>query len=585
MKSSRKGKRILSMAICLITLLSIALPALAASIVGYATLSAEAKVYESASTSASVLGTFSKGAVVAVESQDKSSTFYVVRLNTSDTSTGYILKSAVSKLTSSIPTGKNISSLTASASTGTTDTGTTDTGSSSGTPGVIYNCSSYVNFRAKASASSSKLGTIKLNTAVTILGEEGSFCKISYNGQTGYVSKDYVKETSSSGSTSGGTTTEAVSAQGLIKASTRLYKEANKTGGSNGTLAAKTIVEISGQTGDYYVVTSGTKTGYVLQTAITVLPTVSDASGTGTINASARMYAAASTSSKSLRSLSKKTAVTITGETSSFYRVTSSNSTGFVEKSKVTLDTTSSGSSGSSTTTGGSGLKVTPGKSSPSSTVSTALSAAKKKNSDVVGYIYIKGTNISQPILYRSGNVHYYSSRDINKKSSSAGSIYSFYSTLVRNNTITGHNMRGSNNMFHQLHHIQEKALGYSSCQTTDYSCKASSLSSIPNIKTDTSARVWEVNLYGYNKWQIWAMYEVKANEPSSTLTYNTNPLSGSSSSQIKTWIQYQQGRSEIDFGSSVATDDVFLTVYTCGTNYDSSKAQSRIYFFLKAVE
>jgi hypothetical protein len=35
-------------------------------------------------------------------------------------------------------------------------------------------------------------------------------------------------------------------------------------------------------------------------------------------------------------------------------------------------------------------------------------------------------------------------------------------------NVVTGHNMRGSNAMLHQLHHIQEKTLGYTKCQTTD---------------------------------------------------------------------------------------------------------------------
>ena len=48
--------------------------------------------------------------------------------------------------------------------------------------------------------------------------------------------------------------------------------------------------------------------------------------------------------------------------------------------------------------------------------------------------------------------------------------------------------------------------------------------------------------------------------------------------------IQHQLSRSQVNFGTKVSADDVFLTIYTCGTNYDSSTAQSRLYYFLKAV-
>jgi hypothetical protein len=34
----------------------------------------------------------------------------------------------------------------------------------------------------------------------------------------------------------------------------------------------------------------------------------------------------------------------------------------------------------------------------------------------------------------------------------------------------------------------------------------------------------------------------------------------------------------------SVSPDDVIMTLYTCGDNYDNSTAQSRLYFFLKAI-
>jgi hypothetical protein len=80
-------------------------------------------------------------------------------------------------------------------------------------------------------------------------------------------------------------------------------------------------------------------------------------------------------------------------------------------------------------------------------------------------------------------------------------------------------------------------------------------------------------------------MYETSANESTNTLKYNINPLSSYSPSQIKTWIAYQKSRSEYKFNTAVSTDDIFLTVFTCGNNYDNAAAQSRLYFFLKAVK
>jgi hypothetical protein len=79
-------------------------------------------------------------------------------------------------------------------------------------------------------------------------------------------------------------------------------------------------------------------------------------------------------------------------------------------------------------------------------------------------------------------------------------------------------------------------------------------------------------------------MYEVKKDEPDDTIYYNTN-LIGSSDGKEEQWIKYQLSRSEIDLGITPTTDDTFLVIYTCGTEYDSSTAQSRLYYFLRAVE
>lgn len=58
---------------------------------------------------------------------------------------------------------------------------------------VITNVKNNVNVRAKASVLSALLGTANKDTKYTVLGSEGDFIKILYNGTTAYIHKDYVE--------------------------------------------------------------------------------------------------------------------------------------------------------------------------------------------------------------------------------------------------------------------------------------------------------------------------------------------------------------------------------------------------------
>ncbi len=205
------------------------------------------------------------------------------------------------------------------------------------------------------------------------------------------------------------------------------------------------------------------------------------------------------------------------------------------------------------------------------------IESAKAKNKDTVGWIQVPGTNIDDPILY--GANFYYATHNINKQKSYEG-VYPFYNKLTKNVVIFGHNLRGSGKGFHDLHHMQETALGYSRCQSG--SCGKSLGSKFQNWQADN--RVWNISIYGKSKWEVFAMYEVKANEPKSTLRNNWSSLSGASSSTVQKWIDGQLKRSEVNFGVSVSPKDTFLTIITCGTNYDSATANSRLFVFLKSV-
>ncbi len=166
--------------------------------------------------------------------------------------------------------------------------------------------------------------------------------------------------------------------------------------------------------------------------------------------------------------------------------------------------------------------------SNSSVTVTGALAGkianAKKTNSDTVGWIEVPNTNIDEPILY--GANFYYATHNIYRQKSYEG-VYPFYNRATKNIIVFGHNLRGSGTIFHQLHHLQEAALGYTRCQSGD--CGRSLSSSLKDWYKSSSARIWDVAIYGTQKWEVFAMYEVKANEPISTLRNNWNPLAGAS--------------------------------------------------------
>ncbi len=66
-------------------------------------------------------------------------------------------------------------------------------GAAASSSATIANCTSWVSMRAKASSSSKRLYKLTKGKSVTVLGKEGSYTKIEYNGKTGYVLSTYVK--------------------------------------------------------------------------------------------------------------------------------------------------------------------------------------------------------------------------------------------------------------------------------------------------------------------------------------------------------------------------------------------------------
>ena len=239
------------------------------------------------------------------------------------------------------------------------------------------------------------------------------------------------------------------------------------------------------------------------------------------------------------------------------------------------------------------------------------IAAQKAKNDETVGWIKIQGTNINYPIMFdTTGKLGYYN-MDSSKKKSELGSVYMHFNVasadaagVGQNLIVTAHNNRVAyskgnyeNGFFHELHHIQSVNEGKTNCGYDEKgrTCPVTLDSgTLPNLMTP-EGRTWDISVDGIDaQWEVWAFYEVKKNEPGSTLYYNTwwpydnkdvkYTFKKPDTAFVQEWINKQLERSEVNLGVTPSTSDQFMTIYTCGDNHDSSDAQSRLYFFLRQV-
>ncbi|MGV3217436.1 SH3 domain-containing protein [Clostridium perfringens] len=143
----------------------------------------------------------------------------------------------------------------------------------------IVNVSSSLNVREGASTSSKVIGSLRGNTKITIVGEEGAFYKIEYKGSHGYVAKEYVKGVTESSNSNQGTQTpekpsipENSKKTGVVTASKGLNvrKEANTSSKIIGILNSGESVEIIGEENGFYKITYKGQEAYASKNYINI---------------------------------------------------------------------------------------------------------------------------------------------------------------------------------------------------------------------------------------------------------------------------------------------------------------------------
>ncbi len=197
-----------------------------------------------------------------------------------------------------------------------------------------------VNFRSGPSTKYATLGQLSKGTAVTVTGSSGSWYKLTVDstGKSGYVFKRYV--TSGTAAEASTSTAAYINADGVNFRTGPSTKHA-----AQGQLSKGTAVTVTGSSGSWYKLTvdSTGKSGYVFKRYVTSGTAAEASTSTAAyINADGVNFRTGpSTKHAAQGQLSKGTAVTVTGSSGSWYKLTvdSTGKSGYVFKRYVTPGT------------------------------------------------------------------------------------------------------------------------------------------------------------------------------------------------------------------------------------------------------
>ncbi|MBI6073994.1 SH3 domain-containing protein [Clostridium perfringens] len=229
---------------------------------GIVNVSSSLNVREGASTSSKIIGSLSGNTKVTIVGEEGA--FYKIEYKDSH---GYVAKEYVKGITES----SNSNQGTQTPEKPSIPENTEKTG--------IVNVSSSLNVREGASTSSKVIGSLRGNTKITIVGEEGAFYKIEYKGSHGYVAKEYVKGVTESSNSNQGTQTpekpsipENSKKTGVVTASKGLNvrKEANTSSKIIGILNSGESVEIIGEENGFYKITYKGQEAYASKNYINI---------------------------------------------------------------------------------------------------------------------------------------------------------------------------------------------------------------------------------------------------------------------------------------------------------------------------
>ena len=164
----------------------------------------------------------------------------------------------------------------------------------------------------------------------------------------------------------------------------------------------------------------------------------------------------------------------------------------------------------------------------------------KEKNSDIVAWLKVKGTNIETTVV-KSTNNDYYLTHNFNKEYNSAGWIFADYKNKLdgtdKNLVIYGHNMR-DDSMFGSLKWVINE--DWYNNEDNKYI----------TLITENETQVYEV----------FSVYQTEKEDYYIQTNFNTEK-------EFNTFAQTIKKRSKKDFNVDVNKEDNILTLSTCANN------------------
>ena len=164
----------------------------------------------------------------------------------------------------------------------------------------------------------------------------------------------------------------------------------------------------------------------------------------------------------------------------------------------------------------------------------------KEKNSDIVAWLKVNGTNIETTVVKTTNN-DYYLTHNFNKEYNSAGWIFADYKNKVdgtdKNLVIYGHNMR-DDSMFGSLKWVINE--DWYNNEDNKYI----------TLITENETQVYEV----------FSVYQIEKEDYYIQINFNTEK-------EFNTFAQTIKKRSKKDFNVDVNKEDTVLTLSTCANN------------------
>ena len=209
--------------------------------------------------------------------------------------------------------------------------------------GLISVTTNGLNVRTAPNATASILGVVNTGGKLSVYAVEGSWLKVSYQGQYAYVNKSYVKFLEQDGNTIGSATKSVTANEDL-----NLYYKPSSSSKKITLISKGTKLSVYKEIAGYYLTMFNGLPGYIVKSSTTdvqVSTPTNTGSNSGTVTSTIakvtigglNMRDSASTNGNVLKSLAKGTKLTVQSISGYWAKVSVGGVTGYVNKSYIKL--------------------------------------------------------------------------------------------------------------------------------------------------------------------------------------------------------------------------------------------------------